>query len=248
MKSTKYYITSLILILIYSLLHTFSWDFPLEVRDVGMTGYAYISLLKGLVTLISVFLVYKEKKTGFLIAFFPAIWQILGCFLKNYPAPDNVWWYPLFNIMIGLIMLYFIALNLKKKEGQSLIWLKLPENHGQIVMALLILQVCQKIVRELVVTARDFSTSTERMVAGVTPVIGIAVLTLVGALLIWKQSKYGFWIAYFCGGLLIVQPLIYHIILGRPCVGGIWWYPFFTLIQGILIVYFTRFSYRESRR
>lgn len=51
--------------------------------------------------------------------------------------------------------------------------------------------------------------------------------------------KWGIRLAIFSGTILLMQPIVYHVIMAKPCLGGIWWYPLFTAVQGGFIIYFS---------
>jgi len=36
--------------------------------------------------------------------------------------------------------------------------------------------------------------------------------------------------------------------MGKPCLGGVWWYPFFTVFQGAFIIYFSLLLVLNERK
>ena len=107
-----------------------------------------------------------------------------------------------------------------------------PSIYIHAVVGFLLVQTGQKFVRELVVAA------SQRLVSVILVLI-LTLITIGAAILLLRRNRRGLALGIFSGAFLIAQPIIYHIIMGRPCLGGIWWYPFFTALQGVFILYFS---------
>ncbi len=71
---------------------------------------------------------------------------------------------------------------------------------------------------------------------------------IVAAVMVLKRMKWGVGLALFSGVIVLMQPIVYHMIMGKPCLGGIWWYPIFTAIQGTFIVYFSLLAFFNKRK
>jgi hypothetical protein len=106
-----------------------------------------------------------------------------------------------------------------------------------------LVQTGQKIVRELVVGFLDNGG-----LKGALPSALLALIAIAAAILLIKRIKWGMVLAIFTGGILLIQPVIYHLIMGKPCLGGIWWYPFFTVVQGAFIIYFSSLLFLNERK
>jgi hypothetical protein len=45
---------------------------------------------------------------------------------------------------------------------------------------------------------------------------------------------------------MLFQPILVHVILAKPDVNGIWWYPVFPIMQGILVIYICILAWKKS--
>jgi uncharacterized membrane protein YeaQ/YmgE (transglycosylase-associated protein family) len=64
-------------------------------------------------------------------------------------------------------------------------------------------------------------------------VVAITILiAFIAAAMVLKRQKLGVYLAIILGVIVIMQPLVYHVIMGKACLSGIWWYPIFTAVQG----------------
>ena len=243
-KSSSIYIQAAIAALTYNLLHILAWELPIAVRldwNVNIIG----DIIVIPVSVLAISLIAFRKKVGLILGFIPAIWAIfLQWFLIyvvfGYKEPNDVWWYPLFPIFQGIMILFFCFLAYRDIDHHSepkletVSGLRSSSIYLYTIAAFLLVQTGQKFVREMVVGFRQHGG-----LEGGLPVILLAMMSIVAAGLLIKRSKWGLGLAIFSGLILLAQPIIYHIIIGKPCLGGIWWYPFFTAIQGAFILYFS---------
>ncbi|OEU67862.1 MAG: hypothetical protein BA863_12110 [Desulfovibrio sp. S3730MH75] len=114
----------------------------------------------------------------------------------------------------------------------------LPSIHVQAVMALMFIQLVHKIVREM---PGAFNMGGPGVV--VVPVF--AGLLAVGILLLILRIKWGLILGMIDGAFMIFQPILVHIIMARPDINGIWWYPIFPWTQAFLIIYFCRLAWKN---
>lgn len=242
-KSSSIHIQVVVAALLYNLLHIFAWELPLAIRlgwRINVIGDLFIILC----SVISIILIALRRKIGLILGMIPAVWAIffqwfLVYILSGYEEPNGVWWYPIFPIFQGIMIGYFSVLTYKdnNREHDSRLEmgkrLKSPSIYLYAVSSFLLVQTGQKFVREMVVGFR------ESEIRGVLGVILITLLMIVAAGMVLKRMKWGLGLALFSGVIVLMQPIVYHMIMGRPCVGGIWWYPIFTAIQGVFIVYFS---------
>ena len=252
LKTSSIYIQAAIAALTYNLLHILSWELPIAVRlnwTVNIIGDGIVIA----VSILGIILIAFRKKVGLIMGFIPAVWAIfLQWFLVygifGYKEPNGVWWYPLFPIFQGIMILFFCILAYRDIDHHSepelveaTMGLRAPAIYLYAIAAFLLVQTGQKFVREMVVGLRQHGLE------GVVPVILLAMISIVAAGLLIKRSKWGLGLAIFSGVILLMQPIVYHIIMGQPCLGGIWWYPFFTAIQGTCILYFSAFVLLKER-
>jgi hypothetical protein len=113
-KSPAIYLQVTVAALLYNLLHILAWELPLAVRmgwRINVVGDVFIIS----VGIISVILVSMRKRIGLMLGMIPALWAILLQWLlvyviSGYKEPNGVWWYPLFPIFQGIMIVYFINL------------------------------------------------------------------------------------------------------------------------------------------
>ena len=190
---------------------------------------------------------------GLMLGMIPALWAIfLQWFLvyvvSGYKEPNGVWWYPVFPIFQGIMIGYVCVVtyeedNLQHESRLEMVKrLKSPSIYLYAISGFLLVQTGQKFVREMVV---GFHQSGIR---GVLGVIFVTLIMIVAAVMVFKRMKWGLWLAIFSGVIVLMQPIVYHLIMGKPCLGGIWWYPFFTAIQGLFILYFSVIVLLNERR
>jgi hypothetical protein len=121
-KSPAIYLQVTVAALLYNLLHILAWELPLAVRmgwQINVVGDVFIIS----VGIISVILISMRKRMGLMLGMIPALWAILLQWLlvyvlSGYEEPNGVWWYPLFPIFQGIMIVYFINLTYRGDEGQ----------------------------------------------------------------------------------------------------------------------------------
>ena len=114
----------------------------------------------------------------------------------------------------------------------------LPSIYIQAAIALMLIQLVHKIVREI---PGAFNMGGPGAVA--VPVF--ACLLVIGIILLFLKSKWGLILGIIDGAWMIFQPILVHIIMARPDINGIWWYPIFPWTQGVLIIYFCRVAWKN---
>ena len=119
--------------------------------------------------------------------------------------------------------------------------LKSPSIYIHAVVAMLIIQLIHKIVREI-----PGSFDLGGAGAIITPVF--ACMLVLGILLTLSRFQLGLIMGIICGVWMIFQPVIVHIIMGKPDMNGIWWYPIFPWVQAILIIYFSILVLRNEKK
>jgi hypothetical protein len=250
-KSPAIYLQVTVAALLYNLLHILAWELPLAVNmgwRINIVGDVFIIS----VGIISVILVSMRKRIGLMLGMIPAMWAILLQWLlvyviSGYKEPNGVWWYPLFPFFQGIMIVYFIVLAYRGDEARSDQGigkgLKSPSIYLFAPAAFLLVQTGQKIVRELVVGYLDNGG-----LKGALPSALLMLMAIAAALLLIKKVKWSMLLAIFTGGFLMMQPVVYHLIMGKPCIGGIWWYPFFTVVQGAFIISFSLLLFFNERK
>ncbi len=119
--------------------------------------------------------------------------------------------------------------------------LKSPAIYIQALVALLLIQMVHKIVREI-----PGSFKMGGFGAKATPVF--AILLLITIILLLFRKKIAIYIGIFCSFFMIFQPILVHIIWKHPDQNGIWWYPVFPWLQSILIIYFGFLTLKNEKK
>jgi len=114
----------------------------------------------------------------------------------------------------------------------------LPDIQVQVAIALMLIQLVHKIVREIPGAIKMGGPG-----AIVVPIF--AGLLVIGILLLVLGNKWGLILGGIDGAFMIFQPILVHIIFAHPDQNGIWWYPIFPWTQAILIIYFCRIAWKN---
>jgi len=114
----------------------------------------------------------------------------------------------------------------------------LPTIHIQAAIALMLIQLVHKIVREI-------PGAIKMGGPGAVGVPIFAGLLVIGILLLLLRNKWGLILGMIDGAFMIFQPILVHIILAHPDQNGIWWYPIFPWTQAILLIYFCRTAWKH---
>lgn len=110
--------------------------------------------------------------------------------------------------------------------------------YNQAAIALLLIQLVHKIVREI-------PGALKMGGAGQIMVPIFAGIITIGIVLIFFRIKWGLILGFLDGIFMIFQPILVHVILSHPDQNGIWWYPIFPWTQAILIIYFCRLAWKN---
>jgi hypothetical protein len=108
----------------------------------------------------------------------------------------------------------------------------------QAVIAVMLIQLVHKIVREIP-GALNMGGS------GAIVVTIFAGMLALGIVLLFFKVKWGLLLGIFDGAFMIFQPILVHVILAKPDINGIWWYPIFPWTQAILIIYFSILAWKK---
>ena len=119
--------------------------------------------------------------------------------------------------------------------------LKSPSIYIQATIALLLIQLVHKIVREIPGAIKMGGPG-----AIVTSIF--AGLLVISIILLVLRNKWGLILGMIDGVFMIFQPVLVHIILAHPDQNEIWWYPVFPWIQAIVIIYFSFLVLRNENK
>jgi hypothetical protein len=107
----------------------------------------------------------------------------------------------------------------------------LPSIHAQAAIAVMLIQLVHKIVREI-------PHASNMGGPGAVAVPLFALLLAIGIVLLFLKIRWGLILGIIDGAWMIFQPILVHVIMATPDINGIWWYPIFPWTQAILIIYF----------
>ncbi len=127
----------------------------------------------------------------------------------------------------------------KMKENDS----KYPSIYIQAVIAALLINLVHKFVREI--PGSISLIGQQGFIGGVVTII-TAVIIAISILLLLFKRKEGVILGIIPAIWAIVQWIINHVIWANPDINGIWWYPIFPVIQGLLIIYFSILAWRNE--
>ncbi len=116
---------------------------------------------------------------------------------------------------------------------------KMPSIYIQSAIALMLIQLVHKIVREI----------PGALKLGGPGAVGVPVfagLLAIGIVLLLFRKKWGLLLGILDGAFMIFQPILVHVIMGHPDQNGIWWYPLFPWTQAVLILYFCTVAWKKS--
>lgn len=113
----------------------------------------------------------------------------------------------------------------------------------QAAISMMLIQLVHKIVREI---PGSFGFMGEEMRIGMVFTLIFAFLLAVGIVLLVLKIKWGLILGIADGVCMLFQPILVHVILAKPDVNGIWWYPVFPIMQGILVIYFCILAWKKS--
>jgi hypothetical protein len=72
---------------------------------------------------ISIMLLFFRNRWGLILGAIPAVWATLQWILVHiiwaYPDQNGIWWYPIFPIVQGALIIYFSVLAWRDKESFS---------------------------------------------------------------------------------------------------------------------------------
>jgi hypothetical protein len=108
----------------------------------------------------------------------------------------------------------------------------------QAALALMFIQLLHKIVREI-----PGALDMGGVGAIFTPLMALVVA--VGIVLLALKIKWGLVLGALDGVFMIIQPIFVHIIMAKPDINGIWWYPIFPWTQALLILYFCYLAWKN---
>lgn len=122
--------------------------------------------------------------------------------------------------------------------------LSVPVIYIRAVIALMLIQVVHKAVREIPHVLHA------PIIFPKVVIISFAGLLIAGITGLFCRFRWGLIFGMIVGGWMIFQPFLPLLVFGKMNMShsdGIWWYPIFPITQGVLIVYFSLLTWRKDK-
>jgi len=113
----------------------------------------------------------------------------------------------------------------------------------QAVIAMLFINLIHKIVREI---PGGYSLSADRGPIGIIGTIVMAIIIAVSIVLLCLKRKEGLYFGIIPAIWAMLQWILVHVIWAYPDQNGVWWYPIFPIVQGLLIIYFSYLAWKNE--
>lgn len=187
-KTSNIHVQVAVAALLYNLLHILAWELPVAVRlDWRVNVIADLIII--CISVVAIIAIAFRKKIGLLLGMIPALWAIflqwfLVHFILGYQYPNGVWWYPIFPVFQGILILFASFRVYGDKESEASESLKLsnclqsPSIYLHAIAGFLLVQTGQKFVRELVVGFRQHGPE------GGIPVILLTLIAITAAIMV----------------------------------------------------------------
>ncbi len=107
----------------------------------------------------------------------------------------------------------------------------------QAVIGMYIINLIHKIVREI--PGSQVTLESDKSLMGLIATTVCAIILVISIILVLLKYKLGLYLGFIPAVWATLQWILVHVILAHPDINGIWWYPIFPIIQGILIIYFS---------
>ena len=99
-----------------------------------------------------------------------------------------------------------------------------------------IISIIHKIVREIP-GSQTLNEQNSQM--GLIVTIIMTIILVICIILVLFNKKLGLYLGFIPAIWATIQWILVHVIFAYEDINGIWWYPIFPTIQGLLIIYFS---------
>ena len=119
LKSQPIYIHALISAFLINLIHKIVREIPHVIKLDERAGLI-INCIVIVLLLVGIILILLRNKIGVSLGILPGLWAtfqwVVAHIIKGYPSQDGIWWYPIFPVTQGLLILYFSFILLKNEK------------------------------------------------------------------------------------------------------------------------------------
>ena len=118
-ESLSIYIQAVIGMLLINLVHKLVREIPGSIIQTG-SFMVFVPIIAAVIIVISIVLLLLKRKEGLILGIIPAIlamiqWIIYHVIMGN-PDINGIWWYPIFPIFQGALIIYFSILAWRNEE------------------------------------------------------------------------------------------------------------------------------------
>ena len=112
-KGPSIYVQAVVALLFINLVHKIVREIPGSLNLAGAqgTGGGVVTIMTAIILALSITLLFFRIKWGLILGFVPAIWAMLQWVLVHvimgHPDRNGIWWYPIFPITQGALIIYF---------------------------------------------------------------------------------------------------------------------------------------------
>ena len=107
------HIQAVIAVLFINFIHKLVREIPGSLNLEGGIG-GIVTTTTALILALSIILLLYRKRQGLVLGMVPAVWAMLQWVLvhviKGHPDQNGIWWYPIFPIVQGALIIYFSVL------------------------------------------------------------------------------------------------------------------------------------------
>jgi hypothetical protein len=102
--------------------HKLVREIPGSLNMEGAIGGVF-TITMALLLAISIMLLFFRNRWGLILGLIPAVWAMLQWILvhviQGHPDQNGIWWYPIFPIVQGALIIYFSILAWRDEESFS---------------------------------------------------------------------------------------------------------------------------------
>jgi hypothetical protein len=104
------------------LVHKLVREIPGSLNIEGAVG-GIVTITTAVLLAISITLLFLRNRWGLILGLIPAVWAMLQWILvhviQGHPDRNGIWWYPIFPIVQGALIIYFTNLAWRDQESLS---------------------------------------------------------------------------------------------------------------------------------
>lgn len=119
-RDLSIYIQAVIAMMFILFVHKLVREIPGSLKLEGAIG-GIVTMTTAALLAISIILLFFRNRCGLILSFVPAVWAMLQWIwvhvIQGNPDQNGIWWYPIFPIVQGALIIYFSILAWRNDEG-----------------------------------------------------------------------------------------------------------------------------------